>query len=115
MTSKKKLQETSRNLLERYVHDCMYSLFTKISYILTFPAASLEQFLRAVLGAVPWAAVLILLPVNLHLKLSHCAHFLLSRHLGVVLQEASFALFPVTVSSLSQLHPKPFRWRCQSL
>ena len=32
-----KPQETSRNLLETYVFDRMYSPFTKIAYILTFP------------------------------------------------------------------------------
>ena len=36
MTSKK-FHETSRNLLEKYVLDCMYSPFTKITYVLTFP------------------------------------------------------------------------------
>ena len=30
------------------VLDCMYSPITKITYILTFPPPSLEQFLRAV-------------------------------------------------------------------
>lgn len=43
-----KLHEITRNLLEKYVLDCMYSPFIKISYILTFRPASSGQFLRAV-------------------------------------------------------------------
>ena len=43
----RKLPQTSRNPLEKDVLDCMYSPFTKITYILTFPSASLEQRLRA--------------------------------------------------------------------
>ena len=45
-----KLHETSfpRNLLEKYLLACMYSSFNKILYTLTFPAAYLEQFLRAI-------------------------------------------------------------------
>ena len=38
----------------------MYSLFTKITYILTFPPTSLKQFLRAIWNAVSWGIVLIL-------------------------------------------------------
>ena len=40
---KQNLHETSRNL-EKYVLDCMYSHFTKITYIL----ASLGQVLRVI-------------------------------------------------------------------
>ena len=36
MTSRK-LHEMSRNLLENYVLDCMYSPFTRVTYILSFP------------------------------------------------------------------------------
>ena len=43
-----KLHKTSRNLPEKYVPDSMYCLFTKITYILSFPPASLEQSLRAI-------------------------------------------------------------------
>ena len=53
----RKLHKNSRNL-EKYVVDCMYSPFTKITYILTLPAPH-PQFLRAVWGAVLWAVVLI--------------------------------------------------------
>ena len=40
----------AENLLEKYVLDCMYFLFTKITYILTPPAipTSLEQSLRTI-------------------------------------------------------------------
>ena len=55
---KQNLHETSRNLLEKDVLDCMYSHFTKITYIL----ASLGQVLRVIWGAVSQAAVLILPP-----------------------------------------------------
>ena len=46
------LHETSKNLLEKYVLDCMYSPFIKIICILTFPPASLELFLRAIWSVV---------------------------------------------------------------
>ena len=36
---------------QKYVLDCMYSPFTKITYILSFAPISLEQFLRAIWGA----------------------------------------------------------------
>ena len=55
--------------------DCLYSPFTKITYILTFSLTSLEQFLRAIWGAVSWAAVLILPQMKLNLQLSCCAFF----------------------------------------
>ena len=66
-----KPHETSRNLLETYMFDCMYSPFTKITYILTFPPTSLEQFLRAL----SQASVLILPQIKLNLQLSHSAFF----------------------------------------
>ena len=34
---RQKLHKASRNLLEKYVLDCTYSPFTKITYILAFP------------------------------------------------------------------------------
>ena len=40
------------------------------------PPASLDQFLRAIWGAVSWAIVLILPQINLNLQLSHYAFFL---------------------------------------
>ena len=64
MTSRK-LPQTGRNLLEKYVLGGMYLHFPKISNILPFPSASLEQFLRTVWGAVSWVAVLILLQIKL--------------------------------------------------
>ena len=39
-------------LCKKYVLDCMHSPFPQITCILTFPPASLEQFLRAVWNAV---------------------------------------------------------------
>ena len=66
-----KPQETSRNLLETYVFDRMYSPFTKIAYILTFPPISLGQFLRALAQA----SVLILPQIKLNLQLSRSAFF----------------------------------------
>ena len=56
-----------RNLLEKYVVDCMYSSFTEITHILRFPAASLKQFLRAIWGAVSQASVLTLPPNKTYL------------------------------------------------
>jgi len=56
----------------------MYSPFDKITYIL-YPSPpnpiSLEQFLRAMWGAVSQAAVLILPQIKLNPQLSHCAFF----------------------------------------
>ena len=75
MTSRK-FHETSRNLLEKYMFDCMYFPFTQIRYILTSPIpTSLEQFLRAIWGAVSLAAVLILPQIKLNLQLSCWAFF----------------------------------------
>ena len=48
--------------------------FTKIMYTVLLPI-SLEQFLRAIRGAVSWAAALILPQVKLNLQLSRCAFF----------------------------------------
>ena len=58
-----------------YVLDCMYFPFTKITCILISPRHPLEQFLRAIWGAVSWSAVLILPPIKLNLQLSCCAIF----------------------------------------
>ena len=51
---------------------CMYSPFTKITYLLIFFTASGEQFLSVIWGAVYWAIVLILPQIKHHLQLSHC-------------------------------------------
>ena len=45
---KESFMEISRELLEKYVLDCANSPFTKITHIITFPLASLEQSLRAI-------------------------------------------------------------------
>ena len=63
MTSRK-LHEAWGNFLGKCVLNCIYSPFPKITYILTFPPNSLEQFLR---GAISWAAVLILPPNKIYL------------------------------------------------
>ena len=68
-----KLHENSRNFLKNYVLDCRSSPFTKITYILTFLLASLEQFLRALWGAVSWAAVFTLPQTKFNLQISCCA------------------------------------------
>ena len=51
---------------------CMHPI-TKITHLLSFPAASLAQCLRAVWGAVSQAAVLILPQIKLNSQLLHCA------------------------------------------
>ena len=60
---------------KKYVLECMYSPFTKITCILTFPPASLEQFLRAIWEAVSQAIVLILPQIKLNSQLSRFALF----------------------------------------
>ena len=54
----------------------MYPPFTKITYILTFPPTSMEQFLWAIWNPVSQAAVLILLQIKLDSQLSRCAFVL---------------------------------------
>ena len=46
------------NFCKKYVLDCLYSLFAKVKYILSFPPKSLNQFLRAIWDAMSRAAVL---------------------------------------------------------
>lgn len=71
-----KLHEITRNLLEKYVLDNMYSPFIKISYILTFCSASSGKFLRAIWGAIVSRAEVLILPrKELNSQLSHCALF----------------------------------------
>ena len=57
----------------------LYSPFTKITYILTFPPTSLEQFPRGIWNAVSQAEVLILPQIKLNSELSCCAIFFLSQ------------------------------------
>ena len=54
----------------------MHSPCTKIRYVLTFTSSSLEQFLRAIWGAVSWAIVLTLPQIRLNSQLSQCVFFL---------------------------------------
>ena len=69
-------QKASRGLRQlsgKCLLDCIYSPFPKITYILTFPATSLEQFLW---GSVSWAAVLMLPPNKIYLiTLTFCIFF----------------------------------------
>ena len=58
----------------------MYPPFTKITYILTFPATSMDQFLWAIWNPVSQAAVLILLQIKLDSQLSRCAFFLVQSY-----------------------------------
>ena len=60
---------------KKYVLDCVYSPFTKITYILTFPPVSLEQFFRSIWNAVSWAVVLIFPRIKLNSQLSCCGFF----------------------------------------
>ena len=73
-----KLHETSRNFLKKkknHVLDYTYSPFTKITSILSFPLASVEQFLRAIRGVVSRVAVLTMAPQKFNSQLSRCAFF----------------------------------------
>ena len=57
------------------VLDCIYSPFTKITHILTFPHTSLEKFLRALWDAVSQVIVHILPQIKLSSQLSCCAFY----------------------------------------
>ena len=50
----------AETVCKKYVLDSIYSLSTKLTYILTLLPTSLEQFLRAIWDASSWAIVLIL-------------------------------------------------------
>ena len=50
--SSRKLHKTGRNL-EKYVVDCMYSPFTKITYILTLPPCLFETVSQSCLRCCP--------------------------------------------------------------
>ena len=97
------LAEASRDQqklsIKNYVLDCIYSPFTKITYILCVPPISLEQFLRPIWAAVSWAVVLILLQIKLNSQLSCCALFFKST-------QASKQIF--TWHSVNQLY---FNWK----
>ena len=55
---------TSRNFLQN-LFGCLYPTFTKITYILSFPSTSLEQFFRVIWNPIAWAIVLILVQIKL--------------------------------------------------
>ena len=57
---------------QKKVPDCMYSPFSTITYTLTFPPTSLEQFLRAIGGAVSQAVVFILPKMKFNSQLTLC-------------------------------------------
>ena len=75
----------------------MHSPFTKIRYVLTFASSSLEQFLRAIWGAVSWAIVLTLPQIRLNSTLTVCIFFwvdsVLSLKLDEMITKAFFHLF----------------------
>ena len=61
---------------KKYVLDCMYSPFTKVTYMLSVPPASLELFFRAIWGALLQTRVLILRQIKLELTtLTLCIFF----------------------------------------
>ena len=100
-----KLHETSRNLLEKYVLDCMYSPITKILYILTFPPASLEKFLRTIWDAVSQAVVL-MHPIKLNSQPAHYVLLILAGFFfSFLLCWSTFCVgfSPVTASGRSSL------------
>lgn len=57
----------------------MHSPFATITYALTFPPTSLEQFLRDVLNAVSQAIVLFIPQMKLNSQLSCCRFFEVSK------------------------------------
>ena len=57
----------------------MYSHFTKVTYMLSFPPASLELFFRAIWGALLQTGVLILPQIKLNSQLSRYASFFLKQ------------------------------------
>ena len=66
---------TNSNLLQKICAWLHVLPLHKITYILTFPPTSLEQFLRAIWNAVSQAIVLILPQIKLNSQLSCCAFF----------------------------------------
>ena len=70
-----KLPQTSRNLLEKNVPDCMYSPFTKITYILTLPHCLLGAASQSYLRCCLLGCILILPQIKLNSQLLCCAFF----------------------------------------
>ena len=75
LMSSRSFMRLAETFYKKYVLDCMCSPFTKITYMLSCPM-SLEEFLKVIWDAVFWAAILILPPVKLNWKRSHCGLFL---------------------------------------
>ena len=73
---------SKKNNNKKSVFDCRYSPFTKITHIRSFPPAFLEQFLRAIWGALsPRLQSSYGLQIKLHVQLSCCAFFVVeSQH-----------------------------------
>ena len=63
MTSRTFMRQ-AETFYRNYVLYCMYSPFTKITYVLSFPPTSLKQFLRAILSAACQAAVISSVQIN---------------------------------------------------
>ena len=78
----------------------------KITYW-PFPPASLEQFLRAIWGAISWAAVLTLPPIKFNSQFSHCAFFKVNRFiphtLGTDFLQMLCRTFPQMITQSSYL------------
>ena len=94
--------EDFTRLLEAFWKKCFMAWISpspKITYILAFSPASLEQLLRAIRGAGSRAAASILLQIKLNLQLSHSAFFLLSRHPHI---QKGTEIFMVTTVSHDQ-------------
>ena len=72
------LHGNSRILLQKNVLHCTYSSFTQITYILTFPPTSLEQFLRDIWNAVSWSIVLIFPQIKPNSQLWPCTFLFFS-------------------------------------
>lgn len=71
-----KLHEITRNLLEKYVLDFMYSPFIKISYITDLPPCFFRAVSQSCLRCRHLLAVVLILPrIKLNSRLPHCALF----------------------------------------
>ena len=80
---------TSRNLLEKYVLDCMHPCFTKITNILTFPLPLWSSFSELFEVLSPGIIVLIFPQIKLNSQFSHCAF---SPHQGNLKLQSLFVI-----------------------
>ena len=105
--SSKKLHKTNRNL-EKYVVDCMYSPFTKITYILTLPPCLFEIVSQSCLRCCP-------LGCSLHFS-SNKTYKTHSSHTVQIFKVKSYMVSkkkgPRVDFSSSELYEEPELW-CQ--